>query len=259
MFDAKTAAWLNAAHPNATQFAPLDMPLSGEPGEAWAYGMSMEWAGQIIERVSGMSFGAYVETSILAPLGVTDATFQIETRPELKARLAGLHAHTREGFMDIPYPEALTRPEYESGGGGMFASPRAYLSILSSVLNGGVSPTTGKRILKAETVDEMFVPQTLDVPDQGVLGTGELPTAKPAFSRPIPLGHRKAWTLSHLTNLDEEGGKSVGSGEWYGLANCYWTIDRSKGVAAIAFSNTLPFGRKLPICRADLQCLSSSS
>lgn len=53
-------------------------------------------------------------------------------------------------------------------------------------------------------MDEMFLPQTLGVPDQGSLGTGELPTAMPAFSRPIPLpAGRKAWTLSHLTNLDE--------------------------------------------------------
>lgn len=235
------------------------MPLSTEPGEAWAYGMSMEWAGQVIERASGQSLGAYVEENILAPIGVTDATFQIETRPDLKARLAGLHAPTREGFMEIPYPEAPMKPEYESGGGGMFASPRAYLSILSAVLHGGVSPITGKRILKAETIHKMFVPQTLDVPDQGALCTGELPTAMPAFSNPIPLGARKAWTLSHLTNLDEEQGKSAGSGRWYGLANCYWTIDRSKGVAAIAFSNTLPFGRKLPICRADMQYQSPSS
>lgn len=245
VFDPKTAAWLERTYPGGSQFAPLDMPLSSEPGEAWAYGMSMEWAGHITERVSGLSLGEYIEKYILDPLGIKDATFQIETRDDLRARLAGLHAHTGEAFAEIPYPEPLMKPQYESGGGGMFASPRAYLAVLSAVLNGGVSPITGKRILKTETVDEMFLPQTLDVPDQGALGSGFLPTAMPAFSRPIPMGSKKAWTLSHMTSLVEEHGKAAGSGEWYGLANCYWTIDRQKGVAAIAFSNTLPFGCEL--------------
>lgn len=87
VFDEKTAVWLNAAHPGAANFAPLDMPLMTEPDEAFAYGMSMEWAGQVIERTAGMSLGAYVEKHIFAPLGVTDATFAPESRANLRGAL----------------------------------------------------------------------------------------------------------------------------------------------------------------------------
>lgn len=178
-------------------------------------------------------------------------------------RLAGLQVHTGDGFAKFPFSEAFTRPEYESGGSGLFATPRAFLAVLGAVLAGGVSPRTGRRILKQETVDDMFVPQTLDVPDQGALATGELAAAMPTHTRRIPLlPGRKAWTLSHLTNLEQmPNGKSAGAGEWYGLANLYWTIDRRAGVAALAFSQTLPFGRRSPCWKegADAQCPSSST
>lgn len=61
MFDAKTAAWCAAVHPGEEQLAPLDMPLSAEPGESFAYGMGLEWLGQAIEQATGVSFGAYVK------------------------------------------------------------------------------------------------------------------------------------------------------------------------------------------------------
>lgn len=222
------------------------MPLSNEPGEGFGYGIGLEWAGQIIERLEGKSFGTYVQEHIFDPLGVTDATFAVKKRPDLEARLVGLHAFADGTFTPIPYLAPLIDPEFESGGGGLFSSAKAYLTVLSAVLAGGVSPTTGKRILRTETVEQMFEPQTLDVPDQGMLSTGVFPTAMPEMSLEVPLfAGRRAWTLSHLTNLDETStGRSPGSAEWYGLASLFWTIDRKKGVAAVVFSQTLPLGRK---------------
>jgi hypothetical protein len=54
---------------------------------------------------------------------------------------------------------------FNSGGAGCFAKPAEYVQILSTLLNDGVSPKTGNRILKKETVDAMWENQIPQFPD----------------------------------------------------------------------------------------------
>jgi hypothetical protein len=42
---------------------------------------------------------------------------------------------------------------FQSGGAGLFAKPKEYVKILAAILNEGTSPTTGKQILKPESVE----------------------------------------------------------------------------------------------------------
>lgn len=51
----------------------------------------------------------------------------------------------------------------QSGGAGLFTKPKEYTKILAAILNEGTSPSTGKQILKKETVDLMWENQ---IPDQ---------------------------------------------------------------------------------------------
>ena len=53
------------------------IPLAFEPGEKWQYGASADVLGAIVEIVSGMRFGEFLEKRIFAPLGMKDtaATF----------------------------------------------------------------------------------------------------------------------------------------------------------------------------------------
>lgn len=54
---------------------------------------------------------------------------------------------------------------FQSGGAGLFAKPKEYIKILAAILNEGTSPTTGKQILKPETIELLWENQ---IPDQYV-------------------------------------------------------------------------------------------
>ena len=55
---------------------------------------------------------------------------------------------------------------------------------------------------------------------------------------PVPQG----WGLGfHLTLADLPGMRSSGSADWAGLFNCYYWIDRTKGIAGVLMTQLLPF------------------
>ncbi len=54
--------------------APLT-PLVFEPGTGWQYGTSVDWAGRLVESVSGLTLEQYFQRNILQPLGMKDTTF----------------------------------------------------------------------------------------------------------------------------------------------------------------------------------------
>ncbi|EJD37013.1 beta-lactamase/transpeptidase-like protein [Auricularia subglabra TFB-10046 SS5] len=88
-------------------------------------------------------------------------------------------------------------------------------------------------ILKEETVKSMFDNQ---VPD-GVPGLGEtIIDARPELTYPVhtPPGMRKGWDALPT-------GRSANSGAWAGLANLYYTVDPTKGVATMIMSQSFPF------------------
>ena len=60
--------------PAAGTVAPLT-PLIFEPGTRWQYGTSVDWAGRLVEAVSGLTLEQYFQRNILQPLGMKDTTF----------------------------------------------------------------------------------------------------------------------------------------------------------------------------------------
>jgi CubicO group peptidase (beta-lactamase class C family) len=78
-------------------FDGIDTPLVHEPGERFTYGVGIDWAGLLLERVTGMQLGAYIEKHIFEPLGVKDSTFDLDKRPDLAKRLTHLNYRNPEG------------------------------------------------------------------------------------------------------------------------------------------------------------------
>jgi hypothetical protein len=72
---------------------------------------------------------------------------------------------------------------FNSGGAGCFAKPSEYVQILATLLNDGVSPTTGERILKKETIDEMWKNQIPEFPDFARQGAAP---ADLTLANPVP-------------------------------------------------------------------------
>lgn len=47
-----------------------DQPLVNDPGTVWEYGINVDWAGIVLERLTGETLDAYCRKNILEPLGL---------------------------------------------------------------------------------------------------------------------------------------------------------------------------------------------
>lgn len=116
-----------------------------------------------------------------------------------------------------------------------------YLKILSCLLNRGASPS-GAQILKPETVDLIFQ-NSVSEEISAHLGDPR-PALAPEISYPIVpyRGKNMGWGLSHLLAFDPTPtGRPANTAEWAGVANCFYTIDRTTGIATMIAAQLYPF------------------
>jgi hypothetical protein len=68
-------------------------------------------------------------------------------------------------------------------------------------------------------------------------------SARPELTNEVPsLPFKQGWGLGlHLLHEDIPGMRSAGSGDWAGLFNCYYWLDRSTGIGAAILTQVLPF------------------
>jgi methyl acetate hydrolase len=212
----------------------LDTPFIAEPGERWEYGVNTAWLGLVVEEVSGLDLETYLCERVFEPLGMTDATFTPSDAQ--RSRLMAVHARTADGRLAPSDVEIADNPEIAFGGEGAFATAGDYMRFLRALLNGG--ELDGAQILKPETVDLMFTDHLggLTLPEV-------MPTADPELTNPVPsLPFKQGFGLGlHLLLEDVPGMRHAGSGDWAGLFNCFYWVDRTSGIAAAIFTQLLPF------------------
>jgi CubicO group peptidase (beta-lactamase class C family) len=220
----------------------LTTPLLFDPGERWQYGINIDWAGKMVEAVSGQRLGAYLQQNLFAPLGMNSTAFKIT--PDMRARLAKIHMRGDDGRFAPTNIEVPQEPEFEMGGGGLYSTAGDYLTFVRMILNRGTG--NGNRVLKAETVDLM---------SRNAMGDTKvrmLKTAMPPLTNDAEFfpGMPKNWGLSFMINEERAPtGRSAGSLAWAGLANTYFWIDPHKGVGGVYLTQTLPFAdtKALPL------------
>jgi len=214
--------------------ATLATPLVADPGERWEYGISIDWAGKVVERVSGRSLEDCLREHVCGPLGMRDTAFVIG--PEQRPRLASMHVRNPDGALQVVPFEVPQQPEFFMGGGGLYGTGPDYLRFLRMILEGGV--LDGVRVLRAETVAEMGRNQI------GDLRVGALQTAIPASSNDAEFfpGMVKRWGLGFMINTEDvPGGRVANSLCWAGLANTYYWLDPTRRVAGVLLTQILPF------------------
>ena len=214
--------------------AALTTPLMFDPGDRWEYGISIDWAGKMVEAASGQRLDRYFQENIFDPLGMKDTSFKIS--PSQRARLASVHQRAEDGALAPIEFEIPQAPEFFMGGGGLYGTARDYLAFARMIMQGG--RVDGAQVLRSETVDLMAQNHI------GALDIGVFKPAIPALSNEVALfpGMRKGWGLSFLIN-DQPAptGRSAGSLAWAGLANTYFWIDRTKRVSGVFLSQVFPF------------------
>ena len=113
------------------------------------------------------------------------------------------------------------------------------------LLNDGVHPGTGEKILEKKTVDDMFTNQIPDMPNfarQGVYASkrdlsNDMPDLYPQAHNP-----EQGWGLTFFLHIHPGAtGRSGTTAWWAGLANLFWWCDREKGLGGMIASQILPF------------------
>ncbi len=226
MMDAELGRWVADAG-----LAPTDtrrFPRRFEAGARWQYGVGIDWAGAVIEHLSGEGLEHVFPRRIFGPLGMADTTFLLTDAQ--RARRAAMHARLPDGALLPIEFEMPPPPNFGLGGGALYSTAADYMRLLRAILDGRILSDASRALLFANQI--------------GDLQAGAIVSSNPALTldfEPMP-GAPKRWSLGLLLNVEPgPHGRAAGSGAWAGLANCYYWLDPKTGVAALILSQILPF------------------
>jgi methyl acetate hydrolase len=212
----------------------MKAPLLFDPGTRWEYGISTDWLGRLVERVSGQSLEVYFRQHIFDPLGMPDSFFVVP--PDKQPRVAKTYQHGEGGALTEPPPRpSPPAGAFYSGGGGLYSTARDYLTFTRALMSGG--QVGERRILTSESVAVMGRNQIGDL------------TIRP-FASVIPQLATDGAALPG--NLDKFGlgfalntkpvptGRGANTLAWAGIFNTFFWIDRENQVSAVLMTQMLP-------------------
>ncbi|MBV9820333.1 MAG: beta-lactamase family protein [Solirubrobacterales bacterium] len=212
----------------------LQTPLLFEPGTQWEYGSNIDWAGQVVEGITGKRLGEVFAERICGPLGMHDTAFGI--RDDQRSRLAKIHQRGDDGSLEPLDLELPSDPEVHMGGHGLYSTVLDYAKFIRMWLNDGRGPDGP--ILSPETVADAASNHL------GTMKIKMLPGVIPTLSNDAEFfpGMPKSWALTFMVN-DEDAptGRPAGALAWAGLANLFYWIDRRNGIGGFWATQILPF------------------
>jgi CubicO group peptidase (beta-lactamase class C family) len=206
-----------------------DLPRIFEAGDAWFYGTSLDWAGAVIEKVSGEDLEHYLKEHVTGPLGMTRTFFTVPD--SLVGQVVSFGNLSKNQFVidsAMIIKKGGVRPEFYSAGGGLYSTLNDYATFLSCILNDGT--LNGHRILQKSSIDMMFTNQIGDKVAHVEMITNTSPPNDSTLKYSGPMKFGLGFGI--LGNIYF----------WGGIANTYFSINRQSGKAVLFFSNTLPYG-----------------
>jgi len=213
--------------------ASFTAPMLADPGEAFNYGINIDWLGKVVEAVTGVGLDVAIKQGITGPLDMDQTTFLMND--DQQPNSTPVHVKAEDGTW-ISIGEVLNQePDWWAGGHGLYGPPSDYIKFQQALLRGG--ELNGTRILRSSTVDEAFRNQIgdLDFP-------AELATVDPASTCDFTAGPGFKWGYGLLLNTsDIPGMRRAWSGAWAGLCNTQFWVDRTTGICGSIYSNFLPF------------------
>ena len=134
------------------------LPLIAQPGEGWYYSYSMDVLGRVAEIASGEKLSDLMQARLFDPLKMTETGFYV--KPAQAPRFASNYARTDKGLVlqdDGQTSPFLTKPKFESGGGGLVSTLDDYGRFAQMLLQKG--KFDGKQILETKTAEIMMSDQ----------------------------------------------------------------------------------------------------
>lgn len=212
----------------------LSAPLVNDPGTVWEYGMNIDWLGLVVEKLTGQTLGEYLTEHVWGPLGMTDSTFS--PSEEQRARLLPVRMRAADGSLQPTELDLPAVSEWDAGGHGSYGTIGDYARFIRAWLRDG--ELDGERILTPETVALAFEDHLRGAALPEVMRSTVPELSNDVPSLPVPQG----WGLGfHLVTVDLPGMRSAGTGDWAGIFNTYYWIDRAAGIAAVIMTQILPF------------------
>jgi len=197
--------------------------LAFEPGARWQYGTGIDWAGRLVETLTGQTLETHFKEVFFDPLGMADTSFLIQ--PDKFHRLIDLHRRKPDGALAADPRKLPEGPKSFNGGGGLYSTAGDYIRFLQMILRGGdgiLSP----RVIRWLSDNAI-----------GGLSAGRLQSTNPASSSDVDfhLSGSNRHTLGFLLN------PRTGKLSWAGLANTFFWIDPARERCAVVLMQFLPF------------------
>ncbi|MFM0646978.1 serine hydrolase [Paraburkholderia bryophila] len=217
-------------HPLSGQKQSFSAPLVNDPGTVWEYGTNTDWLGLVVEKLAGQSLGSYIRQHVYEPLGMNDSTF--EPNADQRGRLLRVMQRQASGTLAPATIDLPPVSEWDAAGHGSYGTVQDYGRFVQAWLNDGAG---------------ILEPATVRMALQNHIGQITLPelmkSTMPELSNDTPgAPWPQSWGLGfHLTLTDLPGMRSNGSGDWAGVFNSFYWIDRAKGIGAVLMTQLLPF------------------
>ena len=219
------------------------IPLVAHPGTSFNYSVSVDVLGAVIEKVTGMRLGKYLDQQFFKPMGMKDTAFLVA--PEDRARFARFYqpASINNPAPLIPgsniiwqiaetaafgrsYDDWGSPPIYDAGGGGIYSTAKDFLKYAEMVAGNGVFED--KVYLSPEASKLHF---TDLMPSLGLeafaAGFGEA-------ARFMKFGG------GYGIKLEEDGSGAHDYYFWGGAANTFFWIDATDQSVGVFFTHIWP-------------------
>jgi CubicO group peptidase (beta-lactamase class C family) len=215
----------------ASKAGPGDVgPLMFEPGTRWQYGQGCDWAGRLVETISGLTLEDYFQTKIFRPLGMEDTSYIL---PAAKFDRLVTRWTRENGGPLKPVDRSMPKPPASfNGGGGLYSTAADYTRFMQMILR------KGQGIVRPKTVESMGVNQI------GSATAGKMRSFKPDTSADVNIqpGAAEKWGFGFLINTTPyQGGRAAGSLAWAGLYNTFYWVDPKSSLCAVILMQFLPF------------------
>ncbi|KAF2100515.1 beta-lactamase/transpeptidase-like protein [Rhizodiscina lignyota] len=272
IFDAEHREMLNGGSAsNLSPKTPWEIYRAGQdkhfyidqPGVRFHYSGGMEPIAILVEKITGMSLRNYYDANIVKPAGFKHTrAYNVEESIPEPSKLHTPSMRSPDGSFK---PQLMTAgstfyglranddfkafPESDKHGYSVsttIVGTAGDLSLLlAALLNDGVSPVTGERVLSPESIKMMATPQLSPsqiekhrrVGDPGPVNhSADLGARDPKGSIGI------SCAVQGEDRMIRTGrGRKAGSFYWYGLANMDWWVDPKAGIAVVATSHFFPW------------------
>ncbi|HEV2614214.1 MAG TPA: serine hydrolase domain-containing protein [Gammaproteobacteria bacterium] len=210
-------------------------PLLFSPGKHWAYGLSIDIIGRVVEVISGKSLRDYFKQEIFEPLHMLDTDFYVPK--EKQDRFAGNYLKEQTLVLcDDPKTGQFSKPPLcDFGGGGLVSTTEDYLKFCVMLLNNGHA--NGKQFLTSETI-KLMTQNHLPTDINHYMLNGPSPFIPDQAGMGLVFGLK-------LSGSPVSG--NVGSYGWGGAAHTSFFIDPKAELIAIFMTQLFPPDYKIEI------------